>query len=75
MQGRQNAAGYISMLERSSLFTERTRACGKKWILQQDYGAIHTALGTLYYFSANNIRFLDHPPCSPDSNPIENLRG
>ena len=26
------------------------------------------------FFQANNTRFLDHPPCSPDLNPIENLR-
>ena len=29
VQGRQNAAGYIGMLERSSLFTEETRCVMK----------------------------------------------
>ena len=34
VQGRQNAARYIGMLERSSLFTEGARLCGEDWIFQ-----------------------------------------
>ena len=42
VQERQNAAGYIGMLEGSSLFTEE--AClSEDWTFQQDYAEIHTA--------------------------------
>ena len=43
MQGRQNAAVYIAMLERLSLFTEDARLREEDWIFQQDNIAIHTA--------------------------------
>ena len=60
MQGRQDAAGMFRL---SSLLTEGARMCGEDWIFQQDNAV------------ANNIHLLDHPPCLPDLNLIENLRG
>lgn len=70
---RQNADDYNVTLEESSCFTEEARLSGKEWIFQQDNAAIHTARRSKIFFQANNIRLLDHPPCSPDLNPIENI--
>ena len=73
IQGRQTAAGYIGMLERASLLTEGPRLCGNDWIFQQDNAAIHNARRTKDFFMANNVILLDHPACSPELNPIENV--
>uniref|UniRef100_A0A3B3UP82 Uncharacterized protein n=1 Tax=Poecilia latipinna TaxID=48699 RepID=A0A3B3UP82_9TELE len=67
VQGRQTAAGYVEMLQRASLMTEGPRLCGNDWVFQQDNAA--------EFFQENNITLLDHPACSPDLNPIENIWG
>ena len=75
VQGRQNATGYIGMLERYSLFTEGAPLFGEHWIYQEDNVAFHTARRSKDFSKDNNFRFSDHPPCSQDFNPIENLWG
>uniref|UniRef100_A0A3Q2EF15 Tc1-like transposase DDE domain-containing protein n=1 Tax=Cyprinodon variegatus TaxID=28743 RepID=A0A3Q2EF15_CYPVA len=40
-----------------------------------DNAAVHTARLTKEFFQENNIPLLDHPACSPDLNPIENIWG
>uniref|UniRef100_A0A3B5PTV0 Tc1-like transposase DDE domain-containing protein n=1 Tax=Xiphophorus maculatus TaxID=8083 RepID=A0A3B5PTV0_XIPMA len=67
VQGRQTAAGYVEMLQRASLMTEGPRLCGN--------AAVHNACLTKEFFQENNITLLDHPACSPDLNPIENIWG
>ena len=59
VQGRQNAAAYIGMLERSSLFADYFRLCAERWIFQQDNVAIHTARSSNDFFQPNNICLLD----------------
>ena len=73
MQGRQNAAGCIGMLERSSFFSEGASLCGEDNIFLQDNAAIHTARRSKDLFRL--ITSVNHPLCSPDQNPIENLWG
>lgn len=73
--GRQTAASYIGQLLKCSLATEGPRLCGKEWIFMQDNAAIHNAKKTMEFFKEKNIKILDHPACSPDLNPIENLWG
>ncbi|CAB1452154.1 unnamed protein product [Pleuronectes platessa] len=55
--------------------TEGPRLCGNDWVFQQDNAPIHNARLTKTFFQENNITLLDHPACSPDLNPIENIWG
>ena len=55
VQGRQTAAGYVGMLQRSSLLTEGSRLCGNEWIFQQDSAAVHTARRTLTFFEEQGV--------------------
>uniref|UniRef100_A0A3P8TDY6 Tc1-like transposase DDE domain-containing protein n=1 Tax=Amphiprion percula TaxID=161767 RepID=A0A3P8TDY6_AMPPE len=73
VQGRRTAAGYVQMLQQASLMTEGPRLCGNSWVFQQDNAAVHNARLTKDFFRENNITLLDHPACSPDLNPIENI--
>ncbi|KAF2362922.1 Transposase Tc1-like [Trinorchestia longiramus] len=73
VEDRQTSSRYVTMLERASILTECPRMCGENWIFQQDNAAIHNARHSKQFFDVNNIQLLNHPPCSPDLNPIENL--
>ncbi|CAJ1077705.1 unnamed protein product [Xyrichtys novacula] len=75
VQGRQTAAGYVEMLQQASLTTEGPRLCGNDWVFQQDNATIHNVRLTKNFLQENSITLLDHPACSPDLNPIENIRG
>ncbi|RXN06888.1 Transposable element Tc3 transposase [Labeo rohita] len=71
VQGRQTATGYVDMLQWASFLTEGPRLCGNDWVFQQDNAAVHNA----HLTKENNVPLLDHPACSPDLNPIENVWG
>ena len=54
---------------------EGRRLCREEWIFQEDNAAIHNASVTKKLWLEQKIRLLEHPACSPDLNPIENLLG
>ena len=63
------------MLNDLSLVQEECHLCGEECIFLQVNAAIHTASVTKEYFLEQKISVLDHPACSPNPNPIENLWG
>ena len=73
VRGQPKAADYVNMLNELSIATEGRRLCGEEWIFQQNNATIHNASITKKYWLEQRIRFLDHPPCSPDLNSMENL--
>ena len=65
----------MRMLNDLSFAQEKCRLYVEEWIFQQDNAAINNASITKKYLLEQKIRLLDHPMCSPDLNPIENLWG
>ena len=75
VSGRQKAADYVKMLNDLSLAQEGCRLCEEEWVFQQNNAAIRNASITKKYLLEQKIRLLDHPACSQDRNPRENLWG
>ena len=70
-----NSNVYIDILKRAKFSKYGKILGGKKWLFQQDNAPIHKAKVTMNYFKSEKINLLEHPPCSPDLTPIENLWG
>ena len=65
----------MKMLNDLSPAQDARRLCGDEIIFQQNNSAIHNASITKKFLLEQKIRLLDHPVCSPDLNPTENLSG
>ncbi len=65
----------MKMLNDLSLAQEGHRLCGEEWIFQKDNATIYNALITKKYLLEQKTKFLDHPACYPDINPIEKFLG
>ena len=63
------------MINDLSLALEGRRLYVEEWIFQHANAAIHNASITKKYWLEQKIRLRDHPACSLDLNPIENLWG
>ena len=75
VSSRQKAADHVKIVNDLSLAQEGCRLCGEEWIFQQDNSVIHNASIIKKYSLEQKISPLDHPACSPDLSPIENLWG
>ena len=76
LEGKENGDLYISVLADEMLRSvdhcipeEHLR----EWVLLQDGASCHTSGKTKKWLEDHQIRVIDHPPLSPDLNPIENL--
>jgi len=45
----------------------------KDILFQQDNGPVHKAYNVMDWLERNSITVVDHPPYSPDLNPIEHV--
>ena len=52
-------------------FEKRANQVHKKWILQQDNATPHVCPESAEWMKSRGIKFIKHPPQSPDLNPIE----
>jgi len=65
---------YIDMIA-PILLEDGREMLGDNMIFLQDNASIHTSKFSKAWFTANNIKLVDHPAVSPDLNIIENLWG
>jgi len=65
-----NSKSYIHVISScaTSLLSERPYQ-----MLQQDNAPIHVSKETMAFLQANQVGLAEHPPYSPDLNPIEEL--
>lgn len=74
--GTMNAALYKEVLK-DEMMKSREWCLEEKnqedFIFQQDNAPCHKAKSVMSWFDEKGIELLDHPPQSPDLNPIENL--
>ena len=72
LSGKVNAKQYIENVLEVSLLPY-VHNLPLNWTLQQDNAPIHTANIVKRWLHTQDWSILDHPPQSPDLNPIENL--
>lgn len=71
IDGTLNSGAYIDIL-RAYLLPEIV-AAGNSVLFQQDNAPSHTSGVTMRFLADNQIALLNHPPQSPDLNPVEHL--
>lgn len=55
------------------MLTDAYVPIGDDFVLQQDNAMIHTSQSTRQWLHDNDVKILEWPPHSPDTNPIESL--
>jgi transposase len=68
-----NAEKYVDCLDDNLLSTMDKKYGEGKWRLLQDNAKPHVAEYTTEYLEENDIKLMEHPPYSPDLNPIEKV--
>ena len=75
VSSRQKAADYMKMQNDSSLAQKGRRLFWEEWIFHKDNATIDNASITKKCLLEQKIRLFDHPACSPNLKPIENVWG
>ena len=70
--GTLTAETYVTEILEPHVLPMRRRM-DNRFILMQDNARPHTARRTRNFLDANNVVTLNHPPMSPDLNPIEHV--
>ena len=68
-----NASGLNKILQRHVVDAALKMWPNEQWYYQQDNNPKHRAHIVHKFFHNSGVMVLDHPPYSPDLNPIENL--
>uniref|UniRef100_A0A914YSH3 Tc1-like transposase DDE domain-containing protein n=1 Tax=Panagrolaimus superbus TaxID=310955 RepID=A0A914YSH3_9BILA len=69
-----NSQDYIKVMEAHLLpFLRGPRR--RMFAYQQDNAAIHVSRQSKAWFESKNVKLHEHPPCSPDLNPMEKFFG
>lgn len=74
IEGRINAKTYIDVLEKGLEKADRMYGKGN-WSFQQDNAPAHTSKRVKKWMISKGITLINHPPNSPDMNPIESIWG
>ena len=74
LRGRQTSQLYSQTLE-NYLLSFASRFHGTNYIFMHDNATIHGSKVMKEWFERYAVELLDHPPLSPDLNPIENCCG
>ena len=73
INGRVSATKYVEIFE-ANLETSKVKlSLPFDYLFQKDNAHVHTASSTRAYFEYKGIVTIEHPPNSPDLNPIEHL--
>ena len=75
IEGTMDSVKYVRILSENLDMSVEKAGLDNGFVFQQDNDPKHKSKFTMKYFSENNITLLNHPPQSPDLNPIENLWG
>jgi transposase len=68
-----NAKEYVKCLKETLIDKMDNLYGTSNWRLMQDNARVHTASYTKEFFIKNDIKVINHPPYSPDLNPIEKI--
>ena len=70
---KSNKESYVDCLESSLIDAMNGRFGDGKWRFLQDNARPHKAEYTMDFLEDANVRVIEHPPYSPDLNPIEKV--
>jgi hypothetical protein len=74
IEGRLNSERYVQILLDSGMIPENDQIWGSgRWWFLQDGASCHKSAHTMNFLRSCSVHLIDHPPRSPDLNPIENI--
>ena len=73
LEGKVDAEVYYRILRHQMEPTMKLQGGRQSFVFMQDNASVHTAKKNLQSLERNNYNLLDHPPQSPDLNPLENI--